>query len=193
MSECIGAGRYHPEWARPLAPLPEWLESIEQLLKTSTRPADRYGSLPVIVTGLNDGLPVEPWYRHIRCHRMQYWRAWRGIPRCEAARILGYEYSGVIERIERGFRDSSVSRNLRRQQSLAEFRWGEPISDRCHWLKAWRKRLGIYQWQASNILGYSGRRSIARIENRWAVPAWERILMAIDAENALKEGFPLPE
>jgi predicted transcriptional regulator len=193
MSYRTGPNRSRPEWAKPLAPLPEWLDSIEQLLKSVDRPADRYGSRPVIEPTSNDECQINPWFSHIRCNRMRIWRKWRAISRSEAARILGYADAGVIARIEEDRRDATVKRDRRLQQRLAEHRWGEPIPDRCEWLRAWRERLGIYQWAAANILGYEGRCSIGSIENKRAVPAWERILVAIDAERALEDGFPLPE
>jgi DNA-binding XRE family transcriptional regulator len=60
----------------------------------------------------------------------------------------------------------------------------QTIEDRCRWLKDWRRRLGITQVEAARILGYSDRRQIGKIEWGGRNPAWEKIFIAIAAENA---------
>ncbi|MBW2541009.1 MAG: helix-turn-helix transcriptional regulator [Deltaproteobacteria bacterium] len=187
-----GPDRNHPEWAKPLAPLPEWLDSIEQLLKSVDRANARQDQSPAIARVSTRGWQNYRYLHHIRCYRMKVWRKWRSISRSEAARILGYASAGVIARIEDGCRDGTVRANTRRQRELAESRWAEPIEDRAIWLKAWRKRLGISQRVAARILGYATRDGISRIEANLRNPSWEKVLVAIDAEKAVAEGIELP-
>jgi transcriptional regulator with XRE-family HTH domain len=61
------------------------------------------------------------------------------------------------------------------------------IKDRSLWLKKWRSRLGITQAEAARILDYSDRRQIGMIERCGRNPAWEKIFIAIAAENARAE------
>jgi DNA-binding XRE family transcriptional regulator len=60
----------------------------------------------------------------------------------------------------------------------------EVIGNRASWLKRWRERLGITQVEAARILGYKDRRQIGKIEAGYARPSWEKIFLAIAAEEA---------
>ena len=60
----------------------------------------------------------------------------------------------------------------------------QSIANRSRWLREWRKRLGITQVEAARILGYQSRRQIGEIERCGRNPAWEKIFVAIAAENA---------
>lgn len=186
-----GPDRNHPEWAKPLAPLPEWLESIEELLKSVDRANAQHPSSPIIQPRSGHGPECRRGLPHDRCNWMKSWRKRRSITRRQAAAILGYDSAAVIARIEASCCGEKVRPDVRRQRKLAERRWGEPIPDRKAWLKTWRARIGIYQWAAAKILGYAGRFAISRIENNHFVPAWEKILVAIDAEKATAAGVLL--
>jgi DNA-binding XRE family transcriptional regulator len=61
------------------------------------------------------------------------------------------------------------------------------IKNRSRWLKEWRRRLGITQAEAARILDYSDRSQIGMIERCGRKPAWEKIFIAIAAENARAE------
>jgi predicted transcriptional regulator len=113
------------------------------------------------------------------------WRERFALTDAQVVEVLGYEGPEDIARYEWG--NSVRPKRIReRQRALAEERWGEPIADRASWLRAWRKRLGISQCKAASILGYRHRCAVSRVECNEFDPSWEKILIAIHAEQALR-------
>jgi DNA-binding XRE family transcriptional regulator len=192
MSDRSGPDRNRPEWAKPLAPLPEWLTSIEELLKSVDRENAWHGRYPTYAPLRIPGCVSRAYSARRRSDWFKAWRKRRSISRSQAAKILGYDGAGAIACIEARPRNETVRGDKRRQRALAEQRWGEPIPDRVAWLTAWRQRLGIYKRVAAQTLGYSSRTAIYYIETGQFNPSWEKVLIAIDAERAHGAGIALP-
>lgn len=187
MSVFGDSDRSHPEWAKPLAPLPEWLASAEEILREARlgrRPpesdeAQRYADRVLALLSDEQEYGDYGWATSRQAEWLKEWRRRLRLSTARAARVLGYENAAAIETIENGRSLRRVRRDPVRQRRLAEERWGEAIHDRVEWLKGWRKWLGITQREASQILGYSHQNEISRVERRHYQPAWEKILVAI--------------
>jgi DNA-binding XRE family transcriptional regulator len=175
-----------PEWARPLAPLPEWLDSVDRILRKARPESGGEAEWEIFVGGGYYETGSGPYpvpettsnlSQNIRRDSMKrFCERYRLTPE-QAAEILGHENAAAIESAQ------PPRRNTRRQEALAHRRWGSPITDRCAWLKDWRARLGFTQRDAAIRLGYSARQEISRVENRWSTPSWEKLLIAIFVEG----------
>jgi len=175
MSDRSGPDRNNPKWAKPLASLPEWLASVDELLQSIQESSGQYDQDSFRNQALSN---VGTWQPGPR-----WWALWRerfGLTEAQAAEIIGND----------GLPSKGIKKRMR---ELAEERWGEPIPDKIAWLRAWRKRLAIPQWKAANMLGYAHRCAISRIECGHSIPSWEKILIAIHAEQQLLSETLSPE
>ena len=164
-----GPDRKTPNWAKPLAPLPEWLDSVEQILRTHDH---RAHSRPT---------PTGRQIEHVS-HLVYWMRAWRerlDLSEEEAADILGYDDPRAIRLFESGGLPGRIPRSHIRQEELACSRWGRQIRDRRLWLTRWRAFLGISERETAHLLSYCGQMTISQIECGYRIPAWEKILVAI--------------
>ena len=197
---CEAAGdadRKTPEWAKPLAPLPEWLESVTRLLEeiphrdleeippqdpdwwtASVRRPAGYRAPTSPAAGAAG--TREPWRRpSTRAEWMMQWRTRLGLTQDEAAQALGYR-TDQIRRLEAG---EVIRGSHKLQRLLAEARRPGAFPDRIYWLIEWRRRLEISQKVAARRLGYSSRSSVSDVERGLRRPSWEKILIAIVEEE----------
>lgn len=189
-----GPDRKRPEWAKPLAPLPEWLDSVESILREHRPPVPAMLPLsdrpqrPLEVARRVDWrvrparIPDEGRrLERLRDHGvwLRWWRRHLGLTRAQAASALGYGGPKIIARIEAG---KPVARPVGRQRRLAVERLGTPDVDRSDWIRKWRQRLGVSHREAIAILGYRGHLRVWEAENGRFQPAWEKVLVAIAEE-----------
>ena len=168
-----GPDRHKPEWAKPLAPLPEWLDSVDELLRSVRSDSES----PILRVRRAPGYRPE-----VRREWMRSWREMFSLTEAQAAEILGNSDADAIVRFEAD-RPPYPKRNDKLQQALAEERLGNSVTNRTRWLKEWRKRIGISQRRAAHLLGYTHRLSICNIEYGVVNPSWEKILVAHHAEK----------
>jgi DNA-binding XRE family transcriptional regulator len=180
-----GPDRSNPDWAKPLAPLPDWLASVDRLLQSVSVRNQGYNRDVHNVQNVPPQQPPGPTPWELRREWLRGWRKRFALTEAKAAESLGYDGPDVIAHLEQP--DSTrPRRNRQRQRALPEERWGEPVADKASWLRAWRKRLGISQCKAASILGYRHRCAVSRVEYNEFDPSWEKILIAIHAERALR-------
>jgi len=170
------ADRRTPEWSRPLAPLPDWLRSVDQLLQEH-RPREQRESVHL-------NLDHARYLAAGRAERLAAWRQRLDLTAAKAAALLGYADEEQILRIERGER---VKPDLERQRRLVEDHAPDAARDRCRWLRSWRHRMGFTCEKAVRVLGYSGRFNLYRVEMGHRNPSWEKVLVAL-AEERLRGG-----
>lgn len=170
--------RRTPEWAKPLAPLPEWLASVEALCREPRRRVLRHEPREAARPGSEIARARRLWYR---AQAMCVWRENLGLSPSRAARLLGYDGASAIRAIEEGI---WVRRDVARQQRLVARRCPGALVSRTRWLQRWRVRLDLSQHQAADWLGYASRMQICMIEAGYRDPSWERVLVAIEIEQA---------
>jgi len=177
------ADRRQPSWSKPLAPLPEWLDSVDALLSERTVAPIR---LPTTGNPYRRRRPIRAiaYHRHLCPTWLRRWRRRLHLTPGQAAELLGYCSALEIRTIERG---SPVSRSPRRQMELVSARAPEAAQDRGQWLLDWRLRMGITTRQATEILGYSNRFNHYRAEGAHGRPSWEKILIAVAEERMAAE------
>ena len=176
------ADRRSPAWSEPLAPLADWLRSVDDVIERARRPRPH----PRVVTPPTRRPPdrTPPAFAMFRKDFMRHWRARHRLDAREAARWLGYRHPSEILRIEAGKR---VPRNLRRQQERVEEQAPDAARDRSAWLFQWRKRMGISGRIAAQRLGYRHRNDYYRAEKGFFQPSWEKVLVALFEEERAGE------
>ena len=178
MRDCTGHSHPRsPSWSKPLAPLSDWLDSVNSLLTNRDplpppRPSHPYRrTRPLRVTGDEHTLDGD-W--------LIAWRCRLGLTPSQAADLLGYGSPLEIGAIERGY---YVERSERRQMELVRVRAPGAEPNRSVWLHRWRIRMGLSTRRATEILGYSGTFNLYRAERGRGRPSWEKILIAIAEEQ----------
>jgi hypothetical protein len=207
----LTADRTKPEWAEPLAPLPEWLKKVDALLDRAREPArpaadparrgvvfmrdlrdprdiEWFFGLPEGSYGANEA-PATPDPEICQCladsraRRIRGWRELLGLTPYRMARLLGYPNASDIRKIESG---EHVPRSTKRQRALAERRCPEAAADRRGWIRAWRRRHGLTQDEAHWFLRYHMRIDYWRVEAGLRDLSWERLLVAIAMDESIE-------
>ena len=178
------ADRQSPKWSRPLAPLPEWLESVEEILE-ELRQAERVFA-PHLDPGREQRFAEQrlAWRRSARVSWMVQWRERLGLTPAEAAKLLGYANEKEIRQIEN---EIPVRRKLERQMQLVVDLAPDAVRNRSQWLHCWRLRMGFTCRHATEILGYHSAFNLYRAETGVRSPSWEKILVALAEERFVCE------
>jgi len=84
-----------------------------------------------------------------------------------------------------------AAHGLPKRATLAQIVAEQGIPNRARWLKEWRARMGITQYEAAHVLGYTDRRQIGKIEAGFSQPSWNKVFRAIEAERLTRQGESL--
>ena len=176
------ADRRSPSWSQPLAPLSDWLQSVDHLIEETRRPRPPVRR-PASVFVPPSGPPALPQYRPELPDRADWMQEWRGRHRLDAREVaqrLGYAHPSDILNIEAGL---PVPRNRIRQRAQVAALDPSAEADRSGWLRDWRERLGVSGRIAAEWVGYRDRREFYRAEKRLFKPSWEKLLVAMVEEE----------